>query len=138
LLRVEFQCFDFQLFKSSSTKVIVYAGYQESSSQATWDLLQELRDTKASLILLDHALDQQLASLPQQIAAALREISQARQESNHEFATITSGIGLGRIIRNAGTLINTPTITSATVLSILGASLGAGAYAAARAVNVRN
>ena len=97
-----------------------------------------MRDTQSALTLLDQALDQQLASLPQKIAAAVSEISQARQESNHEFATITSGIGLGRIIRNAGTLINTPTITSATVLSILGLSIGAAAYAAARAVNVRN
>jgi hypothetical protein len=129
---------EYQISKSFSIEVIFYAGYQESNSEAKWDLLQELRDTQTGLTLLDHALDQQLASLPQQIATALSGISQARQESNHEFATLTSGIGLGRIIRNAGTLINTPTITSATVLSIIGASIGAGAYAAARAVNVRN
>ena len=79
---------------------------------------------------------QQLAGLPKKVIDTVASTMKARQESNHEFATITSGIALGRILRNWGTLINTATITTATVLSIIGSSISSAAYASSRAVNV--
>ena len=98
--------------------------------------MQELLEAQDAITLLDKHLDQQLAGLPKKVIDAVASTMKARQESNHEFATITSGIALGRILRNWGTLINTATITTATVLSIIGSSISSAAYASSRAVNV--
>ena len=115
----------------------LYAGYQQAGSNKRWQLVQELREAQAAVTLLDQHLDRQLASLPKKIIDAVNSIMQARQDSNHEFAYIASGIALGRIIRNAGLLINTATITTATALNVIGLSISAGAFGASRAVNVR-
>lgn len=113
-------------------------GYQQAGSNKRWQLVQELREAQAAVTLLDQHLDRQLASLPKKIIDAVNSIMQARQDSNHEFAYVASGIALGRIIRNAGLLINTATITTATALNVIGLSISAGAFGASRAVNVVN
>jgi len=113
-------------------------GYQKASSNKRWQLLTQLREAQAAIPLLDRHLDKQLASLPKKVTDAVTSTMQARRDANHEYATITSGVGLGRILRNTGTLLNTATITTATVLSIIGLSISSAAYASSRAINIVN
>jgi len=133
-MRVIYLCLASLVLRISSGK----AEHQQASSKRRWQLVQELLEAQDAITLLDKHLDQQLAGLPKKVIDAVASTMKARQESNHEFATITSGIALGRILRNWGTLINTATITTATVLSIIGSSISSAAYASSRAVNIVN
>ena len=110
--------------------------YQKSNDKRRWQLQQELVEVEDALALLDDHVDNQFAKLPGKVRNAAKSITESRQEDNHNYATIAGGIVFGRLLRTAGTLINTPTITGAVALTLLGRNIGSNAYAASRAVNV--
>jgi len=113
-------------------------GYHQDPSKLVWQLTKEMKEAHAGISLLDRHLDQQLAGLPAKVSKAATGIVTARQEGNHEYATIVSGVFGGRVLRNIGTVLNTATITTATALGIIGTFISSGAYAASRAVNIVN